>query len=260
LTSQAACLPKLRVGDRWLFFLRQEKDKPMVLDYYGNESHPVADAQEQIDTLRHLQSIGDFAIVRGRVMQGMAFDGKTVPNARVTARRESDGNQFFCNSDARGRYEFQPLPAGKYNITADPSGSYQPDDSDIDVSRGACWDLTLSRSPHAELGGHVRHPDGSPVPNVAVILMRADESSFTTSQADEQGHFTFGSLDPGEYGAGINLPGAPPWEYGSAAGPGVTPPTASLYYGGAAERSGALVVKLAADEKHDNLDFVAPQQ
>jgi len=40
----------------------------------------------------------------------------------------------------------------------------------------------------------------------------------------------------------------------------VTPPTASLYYGGAAERSGALVVKLAADEKHDNLDFVAPQQ
>jgi hypothetical protein len=33
-----------------------------------------------------------------------------------------------------------------------------------------------------------------------------------------------------------------------------------LYYGGAAERSGALVVKLAADENHDNLDFVAAQQ
>ncbi len=38
LTSQALCLPNLAVGDRWLFFLRSEKDKPIVLDYYGNNA------------------------------------------------------------------------------------------------------------------------------------------------------------------------------------------------------------------------------
>src|SRR5215467_10895729 len=49
-TSQGACLPKLVVGDRWLFFLRNAK--PFVLDYYGNDSRPVADVQEMIEMLR----------------------------------------------------------------------------------------------------------------------------------------------------------------------------------------------------------------
>lgn len=46
-TSQALCLPKLAVGDRWLFFLKRENSKPIVLDYYQNESRPVAEAIKQ---------------------------------------------------------------------------------------------------------------------------------------------------------------------------------------------------------------------
>lgn len=260
ITSQGACLPKLQVGDRWLFFLRQQKDKPMVLDYYGNDSIPVADAQEQIETLRRLKSIGNFGIVRGTVMQGRGFDGKTVPNAQVVAQRESDGAQFVTRSDADGRYEFEPLPPGEYKITVNPLGSYQPDDSGATVSAGACWDVALTRYPHGEVGGHVRHPDGSPAPDVDVIIMGADNSWYTTRRVDTQGHFTFYSLEPGEYVIGINLPGAPPWEYGGAAGGGVTPPAASMYYGGATERSGALVITLTADEKRGDVDFTAPTQ
>jgi hypothetical protein len=37
-TSQAACLPEIAVGDQWLFFSREEKGKPIVLDYYANGS------------------------------------------------------------------------------------------------------------------------------------------------------------------------------------------------------------------------------
>jgi hypothetical protein len=33
-----------------------------------------------------------------------------------------------------------------------------------------------------------------------------------------------------------------------------------LYYGGATERSGALVITLAADEKRDDVDFIASAQ
>ena len=43
-TSQGACLPKLAVGDYWLFFLRKWNGSSIVLDYYGNDSRPVADA------------------------------------------------------------------------------------------------------------------------------------------------------------------------------------------------------------------------
>ena len=257
VTSQGACLPKLEVGDRWLFFLRQEKDKPIVLDYYGNDSLPAADAQEQIETLRRLRDIGNLGIVRGTVMQGRGFEGKTVPNAHVVARRESDGTQFFANSDADGRYEFEPLPPGEYKITVNPVGPYQPDDSVARVSPGACWDVTLSESPHGGLAAMCVMPMARPC-RMCVIIMSADNSWYLTHRADARGHFRFDSLAPGEYVVGINLPRAPPWPDGSGGGPGAAPKTASMYFGGATERSGALVVTLAADEKRNDLDFIAP--
>jgi len=259
-TSQAACLPKLAVGDHWLFFLRKENGKPIVLDYYGNDSSPVGDAQAQIETLRRLKTIGDFAIVRGQVVQGTSFEGKAVPGAHVVAHRASDQMLFATTTGADGRYEFQPLPAGKYNLTVDSIGPFQADDADIEVSRGACWDLTLSRSPHAQLGGPVQRSDGSPMPQVDVLIMSEDESWFTTEKSDARGYFHINSLQPGKYVVGINLPGAPAWKYGSGAGVGVNPPAASLYYPGMRNRSDALVVSLTTDEKRDDIDFIVPLQ
>ncbi len=89
---------------------------------------------------------------------------------------------FATTTGADGRYEFQPLPAGKYNLTVDSIGPFQADDADIKVSRGACWDLTLSRSPHAQLGGRVQRSDGSPMSQVDVLIMSEDESWFTTEK------------------------------------------------------------------------------
>jgi hypothetical protein len=258
LTSQAACLPKVAVGDRWLFFLRSEKDKPIILDYYGNDSRPVAHAQEQVETLRRLENIGDFAIIRGRVMRGEGFDGKVVRHPRVIAQRKTDNVRFVATTDADGRYQFGPLPPGNYKITVDPIGKYQPDDSGIEVSRGACWDLTLSRSPHAQISGHVRQSDGSSIPGVGVMLIEPDNTSYNTTQTDERGYFNFDGLRPGDYVVGINLPGAPAWKYAGCGGACVVPP-ASMYYYGTAERTKALVIKLATDEKRQDIDFIAPR-
>src|SRR5215831_4942832 len=125
LTSQAPCLPDLAVGDRWLFFLRKEDGKPIVLDFYGNDSRPVAYAQKQIETLRRLKTIGDFGILRGSLVRGGYLERKTVPNARVVARRASDDIQFVATTGSDGNYEFPPVPPGEYKLTADPVGSFQ---------------------------------------------------------------------------------------------------------------------------------------
>jgi hypothetical protein len=250
----------MAIGDRWLFFLREEKDKPIVLDYYGNDSLPVASASKQIDTLRRLRNIGDFALLRGEVLQGTWGDWHPVSDAHVVARRESDGTRFFCNSNAEGSYEFQPLSPGKYKITVDPVGSFRPDDTDVHLRSGVCWDLMLSKSPKpptAELGGYVRRPNGAALANVPVIMITAD-NSWTTLETNENGYFSFGGLRPGEYVVGINLPGAPAWEFVGSTGPGVPPPSASLYYGGATDRASATVLELGDDEKRDNLDFIVP--
>lgn len=146
LTSQAACLPSLAVGDRWLFYLRQQSGEPIVLDYYANDSLPVAsaDAKEQIATLRRLETIGDRGILRGRVWRGGSGQDNPVAHAVVVAR--GSGNRtFVTRADANGHFEFPQLPAGSYEITARPIGSFRPEEVIVDISSASCWDVTLTR-------------------------------------------------------------------------------------------------------------------
>jgi len=259
LTSQAACLPKLAVGDRWLFFLREVKDKPIVLDFYGNASRPAADAQEQIRTLRRLKDTGGLSILRGRVTKNAFFDDNAVAGAHVVALHVTDKLKFEATTAANGRYEFQLLSPGNYKISVDPIGSFRADDSQVDLQPNACWDLTLSRSPHAMLGGHIRHLDGSPVPKVGVVLINADSPGYITTQTDAKGHFQFGSLGQGKYVVGINYPARDDWFNGAGSGPAVKFPPASTFYSGASERSAAIVIGLSTDETLDNVDFHLPQ-
>ena len=259
LTSQGLCLPKMAIGDRWLFFLRKEDGKSIVLDYYGNDSRPVASAGKAIETLRRLQTIGDFAILRGSVeIGGYSSNKEPVPNARVFARRQPDKVQFLATADADGNYEFQPLPPGKYDITVDPVGSFQPDDSGMDLKGGSCWDLRLTRTPHARISGHVQRSDGSPMSDVAVVLIDGDNERYSIDKTDKNGRFSWDSESPGEYVVGINLPGTPPWKYGGAAGKGIELPPIDIFYGNARDRTRAQVIKLGADEKRDDIDFIIP--
>jgi hypothetical protein len=257
LTSQAACLPKLAVGDRWLFYLRKDKDKPIVLDYYGNDSLPVAGAKEKIATLRLLETIGDRGILRGNVWKGDPIQGKPVGHALVVAQAEAGNLRFATTSDANGRYEFPPLPAGSYKITAHRVGSFRPEDASVDVSRGSCGDLTLTRDPHAQIAGHVRHPDGSPVAEAQALLISVDESWWSTLEVDANGYFVYESLRPGHYVVGVRLTRPPSPNTVSG---GTPSPEASLYYPGVQNRSAAAIIALRTDEKRDNIDFAVPEQ
>ena len=262
LTSQGACLPKLAAGDRWLFFLRKEADKPIFLDYYGNDSRPVAEAQEQIETLRRLKAMGDFGLLRGNVLRGPSYsDRKPVPGVRVVATRSSDRAKLFTTTDAQGDFEFEPVPVGSYELAAETVGPTYVGGSALKITGGVCWKVTLWKSPAARLSGHIRRSDGSAVSKIEVLIMTADYSWFTTQQSDANGHFQEDSLRAGKYVVGINLPGAPPWKTGGCAGACLNEiPFVSLYYPGMLNRSDALVIDLAADEKRDDLDFILQPQ
>ena len=270
-TSQGACFPELNVGDHWLFYLR--KGPPFVLDYYGNISRPVSDAQQRLETLRRLETIGDNGILRGRVRRGPFGSGDPIPNAHVIARRETDEAQFIgypeidvaqfvATTNADGRYEFQPLPPGKYKLIVDPIDSFQADDSRIEVKTRQCWDLTLSRAPHAQLGGYVRRSDGSPAAQVPILLTDEDGSFFETMTSNAKGYFHREMLSSGRYVIGINLPGEATWKPAGCSGtPGAcVVPKASFYYPNVKNRADALVIDLATDEKRDDIDFTIPAQ
>lgn len=253
-TSQALCLPEITVGDRWLFFLREEKGKPIVLDYGGNDSRPVSSAEKEIETLRRLQTIGDFAIVRGRVLLGSFFHGEALPFARVVAHRTSDNARFATTTSSDGYYEFPPLPPGKYTFSSDAIGLPDSDEGWLNLSSGACWDQTLYKEPTTQIGGHVRQFDGTPMPDIDVLIMNAGHTWFTTTKTDSEGYF-HDDVRPGEYVIGINLPAAPAWKVWGGAGVGLDIPRASLYYPGFQNRSAALTIALKPDETRIDIDF-----
>jgi hypothetical protein len=253
------------VGDRWLFFLRKEAGKPIVLDYYGNDSRPAAKAREQIETLRRLKTMGDFGLLRGNVLRGPSYSNrKPVPGVRVIATRSSDYATFFATTDADGGYEFQPVPVGKYELAVDAIGSMYVGDAALKVTGGLCWNVTLWKSPeppHARLSGRVKRSDGSPAPKIPVLIIYEDGSGYTAQESDADGYFHEDSLRPGKYRVGINLPGAPAWKDSGCSGACQNQiPEASLYYPGMHNRSDALVIDLATDATRDDIDFTISTQ
>jgi Carboxypeptidase regulatory-like domain len=249
----------LAVGDRWLFFLRQNDGPGLVLDYYSNISRPVADAQDQIETLRRRKTIGHLAIVRGRVEGGPnSSDRLPVPGMRLVASRNVDHAQYFTTTNANGPFEFEPLAPGKYDVTADQGGSFRPDGRSLDVTAGSCRNLTMSRYPHARISGLIRRSNGSPVANATVFIMNGD--GYNTVRSDRNGHFESSEMFAGKYAVGIDLPDAPAWKYGGCGGPRCETPPIDLYYPGVHDRSTALVIALAGDENRDDIDFTVLDQ
>lgn len=161
--------------------------------------------------------------------------------------------RFVTTSDGEGRYQFQPLPPGRYKITVSWGASYQADDSEIDLHSGDCWSLALTRSPHARVSGYVRRSDRSPIANLDLVIISADNEWYETEQTDQSGRFTFESLKPGKYVIGLNFPPRSNWISGSGAGESLQLPPASLFYPGVINRGSASVIQIAADQKLDEM-------
>jgi hypothetical protein len=226
---------------------------------HGEFTRPVDGAQEEIETLRQLKAIGNFGIIRGSVERGYFGERKAVPGAQVVASRKSDGTQFYAASDTNGHFQFAPLAPGTYKLTVDRIGSFRPDDSTLDVKNGSCSNVTMSRSPHARISGHLRHPDGSPASKEPVLIIDADGSGFNTIESDARGYFSSDGMTPGKYLVAINSPDAPRWKISACGGACEIPPGA-LHYPWMHDRSDALVIELSEDEKRNNIDFTIPKK
>ena len=250
-TSQGACLPKLVVGDRWLFFLRD--GKPFVLDYYGNDSRPVAEVPEKIEMLRRLQKIGDFGILRGHVQRRSSSHGEGggVPNAHVIARRTSDNTQFVAITDEDGLYEFPLVPPGKYKLDLDQLVPLEAGGGELKVGRGACWDLTLEvpKETDGGISGRVATPDGRPyVVHRWVDIASVDEPRWITAEIDNKdGYYEARGLEPGRYIVGIGIRSS-----------GFAPLPVPVYYPGVRSEKNATIIELGPTQKRTHVDFPLP--
>jgi hypothetical protein len=254
-TNQGACLPDISAGDKWLFYLREEKTDTPVLAY-GSPSKTVADAQEDIALLRRISKMTNSGLLTGNVNRAVWNDNEMEPSAplpgiRLTAHRISDSSEFTASIDGEGHYEFPPVPSGSYNLTAEaPQGLWTEQGGPTKVRPRSCTNVGFEMAPDGRISGHVKTTDGKPAKQlqVAIVPVSPGNLGFTSSIADEQGYFEVKGLHPGSYlvGVGIqSLPESREWK-------------SRVYYPGVQSRDAAVIIELGQAEKRTNVDFWLP--
>lgn len=112
-------------------------------------------------------------------------------------------------TDASGRFVFEQLPEGIFNLTAMrslmtfPSGAEEP----VELGKGARkTGVTVKLTPPAVVTGRVVDEDGEPMMAVQVMLLRADVSRgkqqwmpMNGGSTDDRGEYRIHSIPPGRY-------------------------------------------------------------
>jgi protocatechuate 3,4-dioxygenase beta subunit len=164
-------------------------------------------------------SLGSGAVVRGRLTSrdGSPIAGHAIwraaaeqPRARVFPRYQDD--VVVAVTDAEGRYRFDDVPAGAWNVGPSPMSDASGRGRSlapfaglaplVDVPAGGGEfeiDLVVDHGLH--LVGRVLLPDGGPAQRSHVLASLYDSSTwaYLNGDVDAQGRFRIGPLVPGEW-------------------------------------------------------------
>jgi hypothetical protein len=251
-TNQGACLPEILPGDQWLFYLwRDDKSKELLLDY-ESPSSPIAEAQPAISKLRRLAAMADSGIIQGYVTRPVWHDDEKYldntypPNHKVIAKHDSDGYEYSAVSDDDGHFEFEPLPAGSYHLSANTEKGLWAEEGPAKVHSQGCESFAFELHSDGEISGRVKSTDGKPFKVHPWIDIKSEaRGELRTAYADERGYFDARGLEPGRYLVGIGIasePNTPEWRD-------------RVYYPGVRTKEKATVIDLGKAEKRANIDF-----
>jgi hypothetical protein len=253
-TTDQACLhTEIRAGDRWLFYLSRDRNTNELILSFGSPSKPIAEAQQDIATLRHLARLTDSGILTGNVTRSVRplvpFKEVPVPNRKIVAKRVSDGIEYSALTDGNGHFELD-VPLNKYHLSANAEPGLWGPEGEISVWRGvACINVNFLLHTDGRLSGRVTTADGKPAKyvQVAIVPLSPIGPQFTVV-ADEQGHFEVGGRQPGHYLVGVGLLApydSPEWK-------------SRFYYPGVSTREEAKTIELGEGEWRTDIDFKLP--
>jgi Carboxypeptidase regulatory-like domain len=189
-TNQGACLPGIQPGDEWLFYLQRDVKTHSLLLAYGSPTKPVSDAQENIAMLRRLAQMSDSGIITGKVTRQVWDENKwetsvPVPNHKIVAKRESNRTEYVTFTDGDGRYEFEPLPSGSYELTASAAQGLWAGGGRTEVHSRSCSEVGFGLQPDGRISGRVWTADGMPAryAQVAIVPESVGNLVFTSAFA-----------------------------------------------------------------------------
>ncbi len=154
------------------------------------------------------------------VMSGTVLDAvnnQPVRRAVVTLTwRGTPRSWATTRTDGAGKFRFEGLPAGKYDLSATKSGfgtatyganRFKELGEIITLEAGENRaDLKLKFLRFAVISGRVMDRDGDPVTNVQVMLMRPGRNlgekiltNYRGTSTDDRGQYRIAGVDPGDY-------------------------------------------------------------
>jgi hypothetical protein len=254
-TVDQACMPQgqpeIQAGQKWLFYLGEGGDLP-----FDSPSKPLAEAQDDIATLRHLARLtGHEAIITGSVERIGETEDKLNPvpvaNRKVVAKGVL--GEYVASTNSHGHFEFE-LPPDSYEVIVDTEHGLREAESMMPrgstyIANGACLNIDFTLLRDGKLAGRVTTRDGKPARfvKVAIIPVSPVHPQFTVD-TDEDGHFEVGGRQAGQYIIGVGLL-AP---FNSAEW------RSRVYYPGAPTRQQAKIIELGDGEWRTDLNFKLP--
>jgi hypothetical protein len=205
-TAQRRCLPAMKVGDSWLFSLyRDRKSKELIVNY-GSRSGPETEESQQIDFLKRLARLDASGVVKGRAYSdreaGEERERLPSVNHTIILTRGEDGLKFRALTNKKGEFEFEPVPAGKYDL--DPNtkpGLWTMWSGGLDVKPHGCTDFDLDFHVDGQIAGRLIFPGGVDPSEWQVEVTPAFDSGVVPAStwSDDAGRFVLHGLSPGKY-------------------------------------------------------------
>jgi hypothetical protein len=207
ITAQRKCLPAMKVDDLWLFSLYRDSASKALIVNYGSRSGPVEQEGEEISLLRRLASLDDDGVVKGYASwnretkeHGQMYS--ELKNHTIFLTRVEDGRKLKAVTDAEGKFEFEPLHAGKYDLEPNTKpGLWTMWSGKIDVEAHGCTYFDLDFQIDGEIAGKLVFPAGVDPDTWRIEVSPVDDPGVVPASAwtDESGQFVLHGLSPGKY-------------------------------------------------------------
>ena len=271
-SSKGMCSPSFEMGDRYLVIAGRSGERWSTNICAGTTMAKYA--KLEIEALR--------AWKRGQrsspAISGSVLDGTRRPDRRPSDARMAAGIRIMLTgggvqretrTDADGLFNFSGLAPAPYRLQMAEPGwvaehGWNPNSQHVDLTTTACAMPYFSiKQLQASVRGRLAGPPGVPLRGIVVMAvpLAAQPQGYDrrVSRTNENGEFTLGELEPGEYVIGLNIGGWPVTPRSpvvqSAPGPAPYPPN---YYPGVAARESAQVFRLEREQMIALADWTVP--
>lgn len=232
--AESACGFPFKKGQQYVVYASEHEGK--LFTSICQRTLPVSIVEKDLAYLRKLRDSPQTAFISGSYKK-YTFDPNFVPKftpsimdhyrppeeeyramAPMTGEEVTlatkDGEQRKTKVNSDGRFLFEDLAPGKYSIKVTvPPGLSPPRGyaagmrsglDALEVLPKGCAEVTFRTQPDGRISGRILNEDGSPLPNVEVIVWNTAEKfefyrGALRDYNKDDGTFDIGPLPPGEY-------------------------------------------------------------